>query len=521
MSNFAPYANYGYVALIKETTAWDPVVPTQYLRILTESIETNFWVSDVQEIAWSRERNIRSVQNQIDISWDIEFYVESKMIGHFLRGLYGAPVTQELTASTAYRHTFKVTNTPQTYTFDMKLADSPWVHRFYGVQINGLQFEWDENKIKCTASVMPRKAFINSRVTTEVSSGTTLTVDQTAWLTTSDTILVLDKDDGYTTVKELTISSIDSDTQLTVSTIDTTIEVNDIVVIKKSTASYDQDRVFTWLGWSQAYIGDDIDNTSAENKEAFTLNYLNEVEARYFAWCEESSRFAGDVLVKGYSGAGTFDKFYDSESNLDRLRKNSQIGYRLLMKWETALESNSAVKASSTWGATVNWFKVEASTAGKAGNDISVTIIVNTTDTLEATKSGNTITIKLANTTAANNTWTLIAAAVDALSGVDGTAEWTWAEQFTTAEDSQNLGFRIDSTGALTWTNVVGRDASEVPYLQFDNAAAKFDTYTPNAAEDDILMEEIPLKFYQDVESNDNAKQWSTRIFLENSVSSY
>ncbi len=521
MGNFAPYANYGYLALIKEATEGTPVLPTEYLRILSESLETSFWVSPVQEIAWSRERNIRSVQNQIDISWDVEFYIEAKMIWHFLRWLYWSPITQTLTAATAFRHTFKVTNTPQTYTMDFKLADSPWAHRYYWVQITWLSFESDDNRMKCTVSLMPRKAFINARVTTAVSSGTTLTLDQTAWLTTADTIIVIQKEDWFTTVQELAITTVDSDTQLTTATISTAIDVDDIVVIKKSTTNYDQDRIFTWLWGTEIYTWDDIDNISIEKKEAFSLNYLNEVEPRFFGWCEESSRFAWDVLVKWYAWSWTLDKFYDDESNLDKLRKNEQFGYRLLTKWETAIEANSAIKASSTWWTTANWFKVEASTAEKAWNDISISIVINTSDALSATKSDNTITVLLADTTASNNTWTLIAAAIDALSWVDWTAEWTWAEEFTTAEDSQNLGFRIDSTWAEDWTNVVWRDASEVTYLQFDNAAAKLDTFTPSASEDDILMEEIPMTFYKDVESGNNAKQWSTRISLVNSVSGY
>jgi hypothetical protein len=88
------------------------------------------------------------------------------MIGHFLRGLFGAPTTQTLTALTSFRHIFEVTNTPKTYTFDIKPADAPWVHRYYGVQITGLSFEENDNKIKCKASLQPRKAFINAKVTT-------------------------------------------------------------------------------------------------------------------------------------------------------------------------------------------------------------------------------------------------------------------------------------------------------------------------------------------------------------------
>ncbi len=514
MSNFSPYANYGYLALIKETTAWTPVTPTSFLRLVSESIETNFGVSNVMEIAWSRERNIRSVPNQIEVWWDIEFYVEPKMIWHFLRGLYWAPTTQTLTAATAFRHVFEVTDTPKTYTIDIKAADAPWVHRYYGVQITGLSFEWDDNKLKCTASLSPRKAFINARVTAAASSGTSLLIDQTSWLTTADSILVLDKADWFTTIATLTISAIVSDTELTTSTIWVQLDEWDIIVIKKATATYDQDKIFTWLwGW-QVYTWADIDNTSAVNKEAFTLEYKNEVEARYFGWLEESARYPGDVITKWYTWNWKIDKFYDSESNLDKLRKNEKFWLRVLLQWESIIEANDAVKASSIWGAS-NWFKVEAATAGKAWNDINVTLVINTTDDLEATQTGNNILVKLANSTASKNTGTLIAAAIDALSLVVWTADWTGATTFTTAVDNQNLWFYAWST------NVVGRDASEKAYLQFDNSAAKIDTYFPGWSEDDILMEEIPLTFYKDVETPIIPKKWSTRVILVNSVSSY
>lgn len=73
------------------------------------------------------------------------------------------------------------------------------------------------------------------------------------------------------------------------------------------------------------------------------------------------------------------------------------------MQGETALEANSAVAASSTWGAS-NGFSVTAATTGKAGNDISVTLVIASSDNLSATESGNNITVFLANTTASKNT---------------------------------------------------------------------------------------------------------------------
>lgn len=514
MPNFSPYSNYGYVALKQETTQGTAVTPDEYLRILSESIIPNYPVTAVNEISGDRERNIRTVKGQVEISGDIEFYVESKMIGHFLNALYGSPTTQTLTADEAYRHVFDVTDTPNTYTIDIKPADAPWVHRFYGVQITGLAFEGDDNKIKCTASTMPRKAFVNSRVLADVSSGTTLTLDQTSGLTTSDTIIVIDKDDGYTTIEELTITSVDSETQLTVSTISQTIEEDDLVVIKKSTESYVQDPVFTWLGGSTVYTGTSLGNLSEECKETFDLTYTNEVEQRWCSGLEETAYMPSDVLVKGYMGEGNVGKYYDKESNLDKLRQNESIGFRVLMQGETALEANSATNASSTFGSTANGFKVEATTAGKDGNDYNVSIVINTSDTLAATLTGKDLVIKLADTTASNNTGTLIAGAVTALSGLTGTAEGTGAEEFTAAEDNVFLGF-------AGTTDVVGRDASEKPYLQFDNAAAFLDSYFVNNTEDSIIQEDIPLKFFKDVESGNVSKKISSRIYLVNEIASY
>jgi len=116
---------------------------------------------------------------------------------------------------------------------------------------------------------------------------------------------------------------------------------------------------------------------------------------------------------------------------------------------------------------------VTAATAGKAGNDINVTLVIASSDNLSATESGNNITVFLANTTASKNTGTLIAAAVNALTAVNAAAVGTGATQFTAAEDNATLGLK--SSG----TNVVGRDASEKPYLQFDQADARIDTYFP------------------------------------------
>lgn len=520
MPNFSPYANYGYLALIKETTAGVAVIPTNLLRLIGESVVPSFAISPVMEIAGDRHRNIRSVPSKVEISGDIEFYVESKMIGHFLRSLLGAPTTQTLTAAVAFRHTFEVGDTPQTYTLDIQPGDAPWIHRFYGVQVNKIAFDEDENKLKCTASVSPRKTFVAARATVAANSGTALVLDQTAGLIATDTIIVLDKADGVTELMELTVTSVTDSTTLVTSTISVQIDVDDIIVIKRATvndASYDQDPVFTWMKGGSVYSGATIDDVTEVAKENFTAEYLNEVEPRWFGGPDEEDRYPGDIVTKGFSAAGTLTKFYDQQANLDIMRKNAKLGIRLLFQGNTAIEANSAVKAKTFWGTGNNGFEVEATVANKAGNDFAVVVVIAASDNLSAAIDGKTITVSLADTTASKNTGTLIAAVIDSLSGIDSVAEGTGADQFTAAIDSQNLGDTV--TGATA--AVVGRDASEVPYMQLDFAAGKMDTYFPSAQEDGILEEEIPFTFYKDVESGAASKKWAAKIRLVNAVSGY
>lgn len=518
MANFAPYSNYGYFALIKETTAGVAVKPTIYQKITTESLMASFNIQPINEIAGDRERNIKSIQGSIEMSGDVEFFVEEKLIGHWLRSLLGAPVTQTATTG-VYAHEFKVQNEGKTYTMDVQPADAPWVHRFFGVRVMGLTFTKEDNGILASASLMPTKAFILAKVTTAANSGTTLLVDQTEGLTTADTILVLDKANGYTTVKELTISSVDSATQLTTSTIDVQLDVGDIVVIKRATvtdSSYTQCKPFQFSNGTTIYEGDDIDNLTAITKEDFEIALTNDLEARYGSGSTEAARYPFEVLTKGYTATGKMTRFYNSELNLARLRGNTKVGIRYLFQGLSAITANSAQAASSTWGAS-NGFTVTASTAGKAGNDINVQLVVNTTDTLAVTKSGNNIIVKLASTTASNNTGTLIAAAIDALSDVASAAAGTGATTFTAAEDNANLGFK--SSG----TNAVGLDASQVPYLQVDFADGRYEPFFPSNEEDNIVPEEITFTAYKDQSCDTLAYQkgWSTRVLLVNGTSSY
>lgn len=518
--SFSPYSNFGYLILKPEAVEGVAEKPTIPVRVTDNSINAMYGHQDINEIAGERERRISHVEGQNEVTGEVEFFVEPQAIGHFLRSLFGAPVTQTLVAATSFRHTFNVTNTPKSYTFDMQIGDAPWCHRFFGLIISKLSFSKDDNAWKCTAEAMGRKAFTSARVIDSVNSGTTLTLDQTAGLTTSDTILILDKADGVTILKELTIASIDSETQLTTSTIDVQLDPDDMVVIKSAEilpSDYLQSDPFVFLGGSQIYVGEDIDNTSRECKEDVELDLMNEIEARYCSGLDKEARFASDLIIKGYTAEAKVTKFYNSESYLDKARANDEFGFRILMQKEVAISANAAVKARSYWG-TGNGFYVEAATAGKEGNDFNVTIVLNDTDDLAASVSGKNVLIELANATAAKNTGTLIVAIVTALTGLDAAVQGTGAQEFTAAVINYNLGDTVSGATAA----VVGRDASEKPYLEFNFAAAMPDNFELSPSEDEIVTQEVPLLFYKDVNAAKiQRKGWSTKIRLVNSIASY
>ena len=227
--------------------------------------------------------------------------------------------------------------------------------------------------------------------------------------------------------------------------------------------------------------------------------------------------------MKGYTAEIEAKGLYRSQVNIDKNRSNEKYPIRTLLKYNTTANSFSSVKAKSTWG-TGNGFYVEATTAGKAGNDINITIEINTIDTLAVSVSGKNILVKLANATASKNTGTLIAAAISAAATglATSVAIGTGAEQFTTTEKNQNLGFRVTDAGAEAGTNTVGVDTNEKEYMEFNFPKCLITGDFPEASEDNLIEEALKFTAYVDGKCADpQVKQFSTRIFLHNNIASY
>ena len=509
--NANSYSKKGYLALKKESTANTPVQPDTFIELLDENIQTQYNIQPIDSVAGDRSQRLRSVKDKIIIEGSITVYLDANTIGYFLEGVLGNATTTTLTAATMFQHVFTPQDTLVTYTMDCKKADSDFVYRYAGVVIKKIAFSQSDNKIQATLDVVAQSSFTSARVTTDASSGTTLAVDQTKGITTDDTIIVLDKDDHSTSLKELTITTVDSELQLTTDTIDVALEDGDIVVIKKGTASYDLADNMIWIGGSDYYIGskatNPIDNTSAIDAEDYTMEVENDVEARHSAvGVNFADRFPTNILLKSIRCGGSFTKFFETIEYMEELRNNQKIGTRMLSQ-DAVLDDNSAVAATATIGSggdgTVT---ITATTAGRAGEDYNVTIEVASDDTLAATIDGKNITVSLANTTASKNTATLVAGVIDALTGIGAAASGTGATEFAiAAADKVNLGDVIS-----------GRDALEKESLQISFAQTKYGVFGDDVTADDIINEEVPFEAESDNNDNELCK-----VVLRNSISSY
>lgn len=490
--NAAQYSRLGYLILKKESSAGTPLYPDTPIEILSESIKPNWDITSVGVISGSRSENVRPAKNRVGpFNGAIEILVEPKMIGHFLCGFFGEDVHTTITAGVSEQSDFQPLATVPAYTMDIKIAGEAYVTRYFGVRIAKMNFSLDGNKLKCVIDVTAQRVFTNARVTTAASSGTALAVDQTSGLTTSDTLQVLSGTTPSTVNATLTISSITSELALVVSTIGASLAVNDIVVIKARTIDdedYSLGDEFIWAGGADVFAAAGANAmqqlATKTNCETFELALENMTEPRWAATGNDIvDRMPATILLKGVKVTGKFSQFHADPGMMDILRNMSQLALRFRFLG-AALAANSAVAASGTIvSAGAGTVVVTVDTAGEDGNDYAI-VIVTGTGALSASKSGKLITVTLSSTPS-NNTVTLVAAAIDALSGVASAS--TASDQVTAALNADKIEF----SG--------GRDASEREMLRFDIPNARVEPFHPNLSNDAVVEEVVSFTAYRDV----------------------
>lgn len=510
MPNANDYSKLGYLAIKKEATAGVAVYPNVPIEILNESLKINWDFSSVSQIAGKRAMDIRPVLNQVGpFEGSIEFYAEPYGLGHFFTGLFGEAVDTTISASASYQHDFEPLNTLQTYTMDVAMGNEDYVKRFFGVCIKKLTLTKDNNIIKVSMDVMAQRVFENARLTVAHSSGTLMDLDQTSGLTTSDTLIVLnDTDAGGSALAEYTISSITSEVAMQVSTISASLGVDDIVVIKRQTfdtEAYLATNEFIWAGGADVYVANGANAmqglAAKTNVEDFEISFENELEAHWAATGRNVvDRMPSAIVLKGSRTAGKFTQFHTSPEFLDMLRQNEQVGLRFNF-YGAALAANAAAAATGVLESDgAGQVTVTADTAGDASNDYAI-VVVQGASTLSASISGKVITVTL-DADAADNAVALVAAVIDALSGVTATSSSTG--NVTTTDNPDKVEF----SG--------GRDASERELMRVDLPNARLNPFDANLAAEDTINEEIPFTAFWD--ENDERE---VKVRLRNATADY
>lgn len=491
MADATTYSKLAHLVFSKESPAAAAAYPTIFAELLSESLTNNWDFTASNTVRGNRSKNLRAIKNRVGpFSGNLTVLVEPKTIGYFLTGVMGEATDSTLESALSYQHDFKPLNTLATFTMDIPYAGEDYVKRYIGTRISEIAFDINENKLQATMGIMAQYVFQNARLTAAASSGTTLTLDQTTGLTTSDTIQILDKDNPTTELAELTISSIDSENQLTVSTIGASLEVDDIVVIKKQVPTrtdYDMSNELIFVGGASGYIasGDHaLQNLAAKtNIENFKLTIKNDLEARWGAAGKNIvSRMPQNILAKGVEVTGMISHFHVNPQNMDFLRSNAKVGLRMEFLGN-ALASNSAAAASATLESDgAGTVTVTADTSGEAGNDYAI-LVVQGTGALAVSLSGKMITVTLSST-ASNNAVATVATAIAALSGVGATS-------------SGSGNVTLDDNPAKVFFSG-GRDANEIEKLRFDLPDIRFQPFAANITEDDLINEEINFTAFRD-----------------------
>jgi len=219
----------------------------------------------------------------------------------------------------------------ETYTVQKDYADRGV--RYMGCRFHSLNaLGQADNIVSADVTMTAQSEFRQARVTavTVAAGGAqTITVDQTHGLVVADSIKLYRAGTGFldfsaASVKTHAVATIPTTTTFTVTGLETSTAVGDLILLAPLTPSYTIDEEFCWIGGATANIGDDVDNLSAFDCQDFTMIVENELEPRHAATGTDfEDRFPSDILQKGFTGGGTFVLHNENENYYRHLRVNT------------------------------------------------------------------------------------------------------------------------------------------------------------------------------------------------------
>lgn len=242
-------------------------------------------------------------------------------------------------STTRYGHVFTDSDSLPTFTGEIGFKNE--AIRYTGIRFNQIEYAQADNIIQITATITARAAFHHARVTAAVTSGAgskTITVDQTTGLAASDTIKVYRIGTGYldfsaSSVKTHTVGTVASETSITITNLETSLQEGDLIVLAPQTPTYSIDREFSWIGGSVVAIDNTITSAvsaSCAGVEDFNLSIVNNIEPLHKA-CGTNfvNRFPATNVLAGLEGTGSITRTYTDPTYISKLRADTDQAVRI------------------------------------------------------------------------------------------------------------------------------------------------------------------------------------------------
>ena len=227
-----------------------------------------------------------------------------------------------------------------TYTLEIGLDDE--VIRYVGVRFHSLANAQGDNIVTSTISVSARAQYRLARVTAAVTAGAgsqTISTKQTTGLAASDSIKVYRRGTGYldfsaATVKTHTVDAVTDELNFTITNLETSLAVGDLIVLAPQTPSYSSEKELTWSGGSVVRIGASIATALTATPdciEDYELNLINNIEYRHCAdGINQINRYPGKAFTAGFDATGKFMRTYTDVTYMDRLQAIEQTAFQIV-----------------------------------------------------------------------------------------------------------------------------------------------------------------------------------------------
>lgn len=250
-------------------------------------------------------------------------------------GTSGATAVIGITSNTVYGHQFVAPQTSlPTYTVEFGYLNE--AVRLTGARFHEITVNQKDNIITADITLTGRAEYKHAYITAITTAGAgakTINCDQTTGLVVGDLVKLFRPSTGAfldfsaASVLTNTIVTIPGETSITVTNLQTSIAVGDLLILAPQTTSYSTVNEFTWIGGSTLRISETsitaARTATAQNIEEFEVNLQNGLEGRHAAnGANVVNRFPANNFLKGLKGNGKLKQVYVDMTFLDQMRKN-------------------------------------------------------------------------------------------------------------------------------------------------------------------------------------------------------